>query len=99
MVSATPLPDVLTLEELSDFLRLPQDVVRKYVAGKQVPGQQIGEKWRFLRRAVEDWLSGPSKTQALLSQAGAFKDDVEDLKEMVDSIYRDRGRPETDEKA
>jgi excisionase family DNA binding protein len=96
MASVISLPDVLTLDELAEYLRLPGDVVRKFVAGKLIPGQQIGEEWRFSRRAIEDWLRGPSANQALLFQAGAFKDDADDLRQMVRDIYGERGRPESD---
>ena len=34
MASLTSLPDVLTLDELAEYLRLPGDVVRKFVAGR-----------------------------------------------------------------
>jgi excisionase family DNA binding protein len=95
-MSTTALPDVLTMEEVAEFLRLPEDVVRQYAARLIIPGRQIGDQWRFSRRALEDWLRGPSGKQALLSQAGAFADDKEDLEELRASIYRDRGRPEAE---
>jgi excisionase family DNA binding protein len=97
-VATVVLPDVLTLAELAEYLRLPQEILRKYLDIKSIPGQQIGEEWRFSRRAIEDWLRGPSRNQALLSQAGAFEDDAGDLATLVESIYRDRGRPECENK-
>ena len=79
MASTVTLPDVLTIQEVADFLRLPEDDVRRYAARLIIPGRQIGDQWRFSRRALEEWLRGPSAKQALLSQAGAFEDDKEDL--------------------
>ena len=96
MASTEIVPNVLTIEEVAEFLRLPEDDVRQYAARLQIPGRQIGGQWRFSRRALEDWLRGPSGKQALLSQAGAFEDDKEDLAELRASIYRDRGRPEVE---
>ena len=97
MASTMTLPDVLTIEEVAEFLRLPQDDVRRYAACLMIPGRQIGDQWRFSHRALEEWLRGPSGKQALLSQAGAFEDDKEDLEELRASVYRDRGRPEVEE--
>jgi len=97
MATVTTLPDVLTLDELADYLRLPGDAVRNYLERSLIPGRQIGDEWRFSRRVIEEWLRGPTGKQALLSQAGAFEDDAEDLRQLIDSIYRDRGRPEVEE--
>jgi len=97
LASITTLHDVLTLEEVAEFLRLPEDTVRHYAVRRAIPGREIGDQWRFSRRALEDWLRGPTGKEALLSQAGAFEDDKEDLEQLRAAIYRDRGRPEVDE--
>ncbi len=97
MATVTTLPDVLTLDELADYLRLPSEAVRNYATRAAIPGRRIGDDWRFSRRAIEEWLRGPTGKQALMSQAGVFKDDAEDLRQLVDSIYRDRGRLEVEE--
>ena len=96
MPATVTLPDVLTIEEVAEFLRLPEDTVRHYAASLMIPGRQIGDQWRFSRRALEEWLRGPSGKQAMLSQAGAFADDKEDMEQLRASIYRDRGRPEVE---
>ena len=97
MASITTLHDVLTLEEVAEFLRLPEETVRQYASRLVIPGRQIGDQWRFSRRALEDWLRGPSGKELLLDQAGAFEDDKEDLAQLRAAIYRDRGWPEVDE--
>jgi excisionase family DNA binding protein len=51
-----PGTDVLTLSEVAAYLRVPEDVVRELVEKDGLPGQQIGGEWRFLKRAVADWL-------------------------------------------
>jgi excisionase family DNA binding protein len=88
--------EVMTLEEAAEFLRLPQATVRHHAARLAIPARQIGEEWRFSRHALQEWLRGPSGKQVLLSQAGAFGGDKEDLAELRTSIYRDRGRPEVE---
>lgn len=97
MSSTVILPNVMTLEEVAEFLRLTEEEIRRAAVRLLIPGRQIGGQWRFSRRALEEWLRGPSAKQALLSQAGAFEDDKEDLEDLRKAIYRDRGRPEAEE--
>ena len=67
MASTMTVPDVLTIEEVAEFLRLPEDDVRRYAASLVIPGRQIGDQWRFSRRALEEWVRDPSAKQTLLS--------------------------------
>ncbi len=97
MATTLTAPDVMTLEEVAGFLRLPEVTVRHYAARLAIPGRQIGDQWRFSRTALEQWLRGPTGKEILLSQAGVFEDDKEDLDDLRASIYRDRGRPESEE--
>jgi excisionase family DNA binding protein len=96
MASPTTLPDVLTIAEAAAFLRLPEAEIQLYAGRLVIPGRQSGDQWRFSRRALEEWLRGSSPKEALLSQAGAFEDDKEDLESLRASIYSERGRPEVE---
>lgn len=97
MATTVARPEVMTLEEVAEFLRLPESTVRHHAARLEIPGRQVGDQWRFSRRALDEWLRGRSGKEVLLSQSGAFDDDQEDLAELRTSIYRDRGRPEVEE--
>lgn len=92
-------PEVMTPKELADFLRVPESTVRRYAARYGIPGRQIDKEWRFWRVAVQEWLRGRSGKEILLSQAGALEDDQEDLRQLRATIYRERGRPESEEDA
>ncbi|MBE9010326.1 helix-turn-helix domain-containing protein [Pseudanabaenaceae cyanobacterium LEGE 13415] len=95
MVIATST-EVLTLEEVSAYLRLPPEVVERQAVQGNLPGRKIENEWRFLKTAIEDWLRVPNSYAALHQQIGALASD-ETLAELGESIYRDRGRPEVDE--
>ncbi len=97
MATTEKEPEVMTAEELAGFLRVPEATVRQYAGRFSIPGRQIGQEWRFWRVAIQEWLRGRSGKEVLLSQAGAFEDDAQDLAELRASIYRDRGRPEVEE--
>lgn len=91
------LPNVLTLEETSQYLRLPVELVLNQAQIGNIPGRKIGDEWRFLKNAVDNWLSFQSSASILLSRAGTFKDD-DTLTDLTAKIYQERGRSEVDQK-
>ena len=48
--------DVLTLEELSELLRVDRAAVLEQAACGRLPGRRLGSDWRFSRAAVLAWL-------------------------------------------
>ena len=90
------IPDVLTLEEASEYLRLPIATVLRQAVRGNIPGRQIEDDWRFLKVAIDDWLRSKNSRSILLSQAGAFADD-DSLAQLRETIYKARGRSELDE--
>ena len=48
--------EVLTLEEAAAFLRVPEASLTALAVKNAVPAQEIAGEWRFLRRALVDWL-------------------------------------------
>src|ERR1700733_7043164 len=58
--------EVLTLAETAAFLRVPEETVLASIAKEALPAQQIGGEWRFLKRAVVEWLRfGPRSYREL----------------------------------
>ncbi|BAZ17927.1 MerR family regulatory protein [Calothrix sp. NIES-4071] len=90
------LPDVLTLEETAQYLRLPVELVLNQARIGNIPGRKIGEEWRFSKSAINNWLNFQSSRSLLLSRAGAFEDD-DSLADLTAKIYEARGRSEVDE--
>ena len=59
------LPDVLTLEETSIYLRLSiEEVIDQAVSG-DLPGRKIENDWQFLKIAIDDWLQTKSSRSIL----------------------------------
>ena len=52
---SSELGDVLTIEELSVYLKIPKSTLYKIVREGKVPAK-IGRHWRFQRNAIDDWL-------------------------------------------
>jgi excisionase family DNA binding protein len=57
MPRAVEQPEVLTLEETAELLRVDVDTVRGLVEAGGLPARDLAGAWRFSRRAVLDWLS------------------------------------------
>ncbi|MBW4693225.1 MAG: helix-turn-helix domain-containing protein [Lyngbya sp. HA4199-MV5] len=88
--------NVLTLEEVAAYLRLPTETVLHQATQGKLPGRKIEDTWRFLQAAIDDWLRSQDNRTVLLQQAGAFSDD-ESLVDLRAEIYQARGRSELDE--
>ena len=90
------IPGVLTLEETSEYLRLPVETVLNQALKGNLPGRKIEDDWRFLKVSIDDWLRANNSRSILLNQAGAFADD-DSLEELRENIYQVRERSETDD--
>lgn len=48
--------EVLTIEELSEYLKIPKSTLYKLVREGSVPCQKVGKHWRFHKQAIDRWL-------------------------------------------
>lgn len=95
-MSKAVLPEVLTVEEVAEYLRLPQEAVIRQTLLGNIPGRKIEDNWRFLKAAIDEWLCSQYGRSILIQQAGVFADD-DSLDDLRASIYAARGRAEIDE--
>ena len=52
--------DVMTIDQLAEYLQIPKSTIYKLVQDGKVPGKKVGRQWRFHREAVDAWLAeGP----------------------------------------
>ena len=47
--------EVMTIQEASDFLRIPLSSLYKLAQQGKIPCQKVGRHWRFHRQALEKW--------------------------------------------
>jgi len=52
---------ILTLEEVSKYLKLHRATVYKMARAGKIPALKVGKVWRFKRARVEAWLDGNEK--------------------------------------
>lgn len=84
--------EVFTLSEAAAYLRFTEAELKRLVTDQALPCRQFGTEWRFLKSAIQDWLRTPPKPgsrEAVLSAAGAWKDDPL-VEEEIKEIYRKR---------
>jgi len=59
--------DVLTIEELALYLRIPKSTLYKLVREGKIPSQKVGRHWRFRKMAIDLWLD---ETRATVPNSG-----------------------------
>lgn len=47
---------ILTVEEISQYLKIPKSTIYKLVREGKIPAQKIGRHWRFRKEAIDNWL-------------------------------------------
>jgi excisionase family DNA binding protein len=53
---------VLTIDELSEYLKIPKSTLYKLLQEGKIPGQKVGRHWRFHRNVIDRWLGENKKT-------------------------------------
>ena len=51
---------VLTVSEVSEYLKLAESTVYRLAKEHKLPGRKVGGAWRFSRRGLEEWLLEPT---------------------------------------
>lgn len=59
--------NVLTIAELSDYLKIPKSTLYKLVREGKIPSQKIGRHWRFRKETIDQWLSQSGTRSAEVS--------------------------------
>ncbi len=61
-------PDnVLTIDELSAYLQIPQSSLYELVREGTLPGTKVGRHWRLRRETIDRWLDAGGKIEADLT--------------------------------
>ena len=53
---AEDLPQVMTIEEASKYLRIPLSSLYKLAQDGNIPCQKVGRHWRFRKETIDRWL-------------------------------------------
>ena len=61
-------PDVMTIQETSQYLRIPISSLYKLAQEGRIPCQKVGRHWRFRREALERWLEESPNSKSATDQ-------------------------------
>ena len=50
----------LTISEVSEYLKLPEETVYKYARAGRIPASKVGRYWRFDVDQIDQWMAGHS---------------------------------------
>ncbi len=56
--NAETLPQVLTVREVSEYLRVHPTTLYRLIRSKQIPGFRVGSEWRFDIETIDRWRVG-----------------------------------------
>ncbi len=62
--------DLLTLSEVSNFLKVPKSTIYKLARERRLPGHKVGKHWRFVREEIESWVQSAG-SEELAEAAGS----------------------------
>jgi len=65
------MPLVMTVEEVAQYLRIPQSSVYRLAQRGRIPCQKAGRRWRFHREAIDHWLGNRGSAGDMPSSAKA----------------------------
>jgi excisionase family DNA binding protein len=60
MDSSSDLVNIMTIKEVSDFLKVTERTIYRLAAGKQIPAFKVGGSWRFSRSEIDQWIKSQS---------------------------------------
>ena len=50
------MTEVLTLEEVADFLHVHTSTVYRLLKNRRIPAFKVGSDWRFNQESIEQWV-------------------------------------------
>jgi excisionase family DNA binding protein len=53
--------EILTIKEVSEYLKVTERTIYRLAAAKKIPGFKVGGAWRFSRAEIEQWIRRQSE--------------------------------------
>lgn len=66
---ATKYDEIMTIDELAEYLKISKSTLYKLATGGKLPGQKVGKRWRFHKEAIDTWVK-----QGLQPQRGGMSE-------------------------
>jgi len=53
--------EVMDVREASAYLGVSRDTLYKYLSEERIPAFKLGNRWRFKKTVLDDWMAAQSK--------------------------------------
>ncbi len=60
MENSQEVAAIMTIKEVSDYLKVTERTIYRLAAGKQIPSFKVGGSWRFSRSEIDHWIKSQS---------------------------------------
>jgi len=67
----------LTIEELSDHLKVSKETIYKMAKTKKIPSSKIGNQWRFNKEIIDQWLVSQVDSRTSANEQATGRDSEE----------------------
>ena len=57
--------DILTLDELHIYLKIPKPTLYALAQNGRIPAAKVGKHWRFRKTDIDEWLNAQKWTRPL----------------------------------
>jgi excisionase family DNA binding protein len=57
--------EVMNIREASQYLGISPDTLYKYVSLERIPAFKLGNRWRFKKTVLDEWMEIQSRSQAI----------------------------------
>jgi|TARA_R110002124_G_scaffold5786_1_gene36263 excisionase family DNA binding protein len=65
--------EILTIREVSRYLKVTERTIYRLAASKKIPGFKVGGAWRFSKAEIDQWIRRQSEDES--GDAGAQDDE------------------------
>ena len=59
-MSMTETREVMDIREASEYLGVSRETLYKYVYEKKIPGFKLGNRWKFKKTVLDNWMEKQS---------------------------------------
>jgi len=70
MYSVDAMKEVMTLEEVAEYLQVSQKSILRMAQAGKIPAAKVASQWRFMRSVVDDWLMAQMEIPSVRSSPG-----------------------------
>ena len=56
--------EILTIREVSEYLKVTERTIYRLAAAKKIPGFKVGGAWRFSKAEIDQWIRRQSEDGA-----------------------------------